>query len=384
MSHSKITLTLTILSTTILLTLVALGLTIQPVRAQCKPPSQCKDCHENKAQKPVSTFGNWHIDHAANDFCFACHAGNSDATAASAAHTGMLTKLDQMQGSCKTCHATDLETKYKSYADTLGVSAKIDPNAGSTGSSVQKTLGTLLGAGPANIPLPTAAAASPNPANPKPQNPILNWFLAGALLISATGGGYYVVRNERRLGNAPPANLTAFVRYIRRESWSPYAAGVLLGLLCILSVLLAHRTLGASTGVATLSSDLVNASAPSAVASNMYFKFIITPGLNFEVLLLGGMFLGGLISALVSRTFRLRWNDDPTWRKIFGPQGWKRIVFGFIGALFLQFGAGIAGGCTSGLAISGGMLLAPSAFIFMAGMFASGILVALIVYRRRY
>jgi uncharacterized protein len=37
----------------------------------------------------------------------------------------------------------------------------------------------------------------------------------------------------------------------------------------------------------------------------------------------------------------------------------------------LEYAAGIAGGCTSGLAISGGMLLAPAAFLFIMGMFAS-------------
>jgi hypothetical protein len=56
----------------------------------------------------------------------------------------------------------------------------------------------------------------------------------------------------------------------------------------------------------------------------------------------------------------------------------------FIGAILLEYGAGVAGGCTSGLAIWGGLQLAPAAFVFMGGMFATGILTALIVYRRRY
>jgi hypothetical protein len=116
----------------------------------------------------------------------------------------------------------------------------------------------------------------------------------------------------------------------------------------------------------------------------MYFRFIIPPGLNWQVTLLGGMLVGGFLAALSSGTFRLRWNDDPTWKKVYGPARWKRFVLGFLGAVLVQYGAGIAGGCTSGLAISGGMLLAPAAFIFMGGMFASGIIVALIVYRRRY
>ena len=66
------------------------------------------------------------------------------------------------------------------------------------------------------------------------------------------------------------------------------------------------------------------------------------------------------------------------------PGRWKRWLALFVGAIILEYGAGIAGGCTSGLAISGGMQLAPSAFLFMAGMFASGIPTAMILYRRRY
>jgi hypothetical protein len=100
--------------------------------------------------------------------------------------------------------------------------------------------------------------------------------------------------------------------------------------------------------------------------------------------LYGGIVLGGLIGAVSSGTFRLRWNDDPAWEKVFGRGLWKRLLLGFLGAMILQYGASIAGGCTSGLAISGGMVLAPAAFLFMAGMFISGILVALVIYRRRY
>jgi hypothetical protein len=121
---------------------------------------------------------------------------------------------------------------------------------------------------------------------------------------------------------------------------------------------------------------------------NMYFNFIMPPGLNWSMVLFIGTILGGFIGAASSKT--LLWgkkgaaNPDSQWKNIFGPQTWKRWLLGFIGAIILEYGAGIAGGCTSGLAISGGMLLAPAAFIFIGGMFASGILTALIIYRKRY
>jgi hypothetical protein len=106
------------------------------------------------------------------------------------------------------------------------------------------------------------------------------------------------------------------------------------------------------------------------------------------VLLLIGVFFGGMLGAATSGT--LLWgkkgsaNPDPQWKRIFGPQVWKRWVLAFVGAIILEYAAGIAGGCTSGLAISGGMLLAPAAFLFIMGMFASGIVTALIIYRKNY
>jgi hypothetical protein len=124
------------------------------------------------------------------------------------------------------------------------------------------------------------------------------------------------------------------------------------------------------------------------VFNNLYFNFIMPPGITYGVVMLIGVFFGGMIGAATSST--LKWgkkdwaNSDAQWKRIFGPQVWKRWLLAFVGAIILEYAAGIAGGCTSGLAISGGMLLAPSAFLFIAGMFASGILTAILIYRRRY
>ncbi len=177
------------------------------------------------------------------------------------------------------------------------------------------------------------------------------------------------------------------LRQIRKELWSPYAAGVLLGITGILAVLLTNNLLGASGAFENIAGMIGKAVAPAAFDS-LYFNFVMPPGITWGVVLLIGIFFGGMIGAATSRT--LKWgkkdaaNSDIQWRSIFGQQTWKRWLLGFLGAILLEYAAGIAGGCTSGLAISGGMLLVPAAFLFIAGMFASGILTALIVYRNRY
>jgi hypothetical protein len=145
--------------------------------------------------------------------------------------------------------------------------------------------------------------------------------------------------------------------------------------------------LGASGAFENLAGMIGKAVAPD-LFDNVYFNFIMPPGLSWSLILFVGTFFGGFIGAATSRT--LLWgkkeslNSDAQWKQIFGTQTWKRWVLAFIGAIILEYGAGIAGGCTSGLAISGGMLLAPAAFLFIGGMFASGIITALIIYRARY
>ena len=173
------------------------------------------------------------------------------------------------------------------------------------------------------------------------------------------------------------------VNQFRKELWSPYAAGILLGVVGVMAVWISDSLLGASGAFENLAGMLGKVIAPS-LFDNLYFNFIMPPGITWGVVLLVGIFFGGMLGAWSSNTLKLRLNSDAQWKKIVGPQTWKRWLIAFFGAIVLEYGAGIAGGCTSGLAISGGMLFAPAAFIFIAGMFASGILTALVVYRKRY
>ena len=177
---------------------------------------------------------------------------------------------------------------------------------------------------------------------------------------------------------------------ISKEMWSPYVAGILLGVIGLLAVLLSDSLLGASGAFESLA-GLIGKNIAPALFSNMYWGEagsrsmpVMRPEITWPVILLLGIFFGGMVGALTSGTFKFRFNGDAQWKKIIGPQPWKRWAIAFFGAIVLEYAAGIAGGCTSGLAISGGMLLAPAAFLFIAGMFASGIITALVVYGRRY
>ncbi len=361
------------------------------VQAQCTTPSSCKTCHEVQGQKPVSSTTDWHRQHAVFDFCETCHGGDRLAEDAASAHLGMRLTLAEMSTTCKSCHPTELDTCLRTYAGILGIGEEdfdlILESASSTplgGASLLEQIqsGTLVG------PQITEQAETnvEDTASLDWSNP-LNIILAVLLGGGVIGGIIYVAWNERRLRRQQKEGLAALSRlvaFVRRENWTPYAAGVLLGLTGILAVLVGKHLLTASGPVATIASSILHTVLPAQAGANMYFRFVVPPELNWSVVLFIGIFFGGMLGALSSGTLRLRWNDDPVWRKVFGRSTWKRILLGFVGALFLQYGASIAGGCTSGLAISGGMLLTPSAFLFMAGMFISGIITAWLIYRRRY
>jgi hypothetical protein len=175
----------------------------------------------------------------------------------------------------------------------------------------------------------------------------------------------------------------AFVSWFKQVEWSPYLTGAMLGFLAIFTLLFTGLLFGASGAFENLAGAMMKVVAPS-VAENTYWRFIMTPGLTWGVVMAVGLIIGAFIGAVTSGDFKLRWVSDDQWTRVFGQAQWKRWAALFFGAILLEYGAGVAGGCTSGLAISGGVQLAPAAFIFMAGMFISGIITAKILYGKRY
>ncbi len=173
------------------------------------------------------------------------------------------------------------------------------------------------------------------------------------------------------------------IKLLKKKEWSPYLAGTLLGLVYVVSIAIAGMIPGASGAFENIG-GLIARTVHPAWARNTYFQFVMPPGVTTAVMILLGIFIGAFISAQLSGDFKLQAVPDPQWKHVFGNSVWKRWLVAFLGGIILEFGAGIAGGCTSGLTIGGGLFLAPGAFIFIAAMFISGIPVALLMYRRKY
>ncbi|MGC7873606.1 YeeE/YedE thiosulfate transporter family protein [Desulfosporosinus sp. SYSU MS00001] len=175
----------------------------------------------------------------------------------------------------------------------------------------------------------------------------------------------------------------SFTETMKEKTWSPWAAGFLLGVTAIASYVLVDKTIGSSGGLESIDSMLLK-TFHSNLANSMYFKFQMPPVLSFQIILFIGMLLGALVSSLWSHDFKVRLMPDQLWTQNYGPSKLKRWALIFIGGMIIEYAAGIAGGCTSGLAISGTMQLSPAGLLFIVGLFVSGIITTKLLYGRDY
>jgi uncharacterized protein len=179
-----------------------------------------------------------------------------------------------------------------------------------------------------------------------------------------------VMRSDRQPKDDAPSGI----------NWTPYVVGVGLGVLSWAVFAFVNSPLGITTALSQVAGG---AATPllgaEGVAKNAYFaKHQLA--MNYGVLFLIGTFLGGLISAVLSGTFRLE-TVPAVWREHVGSSTWTRFVAAFVGGVIIMYGARLADGCTSGNALSGGLQLALSGWVFMAVMFPAAIITALLIYR---
>jgi len=135
-----------------------------------------------------------------------------------------------------------------------------------------------------------------------------------------------------------------------------------------------NRPIGASTMYPYLA-DLL-----TGITHNAYFARIQVPG-YWELKFLLGSFLAGLIISFVRKDFKLVLIHN-RWEKSRGTSAFQRIIWSFIGGFILIFGARMAGGCTSGHILSGGMQLAVSSLVFGIFVFAGLLVTGKFFYKK--
>jgi uncharacterized membrane protein YedE/YeeE len=134
-----------------------------------------------------------------------------------------------------------------------------------------------------------------------------------------------------------------------------------------------NRIIGASTAYPFIA-DLI-----TGTTQNSYFPKIQGPG-QWEVLFLSGGFVSGIIISLLRKEFKITLIHS-NWEKYKGNSATKRIIWSFTGGFILIFGARMAGGCTSGHILSGGMQLSVSSLVFAAFVFGGLLLTGKYFYK---
>jgi uncharacterized protein len=100
------------------------------------------------------------------------------------------------------------------------------------------------------------------------------------------------------------------------------------------------------------------------------------------IFFLGGAMVAGFVFSMVRKEFKLRVIHS-RWAQYKGNSTIKRLFFAFAGGFLLLFGARMAGGCTSGHVISGGMQIAFSSYLFAVFTFAGLLTTGYFFYKKR-
>ena len=152
--------------------------------------------------------------------------------------------------------------------------------------------------------------------------------------------------------------------------WSPYIAGACLGIVLLASIVISGKGLGASGAFTRISASVVGVVAKEHAENNYimgdYFKDNKSPLSSRIVFMLFGVLLGGLISGIQTGHF----NKGMYVSKRFTKR--KRLIFALVGGMISGWASGLALGCTSSQALSGGAMFSIGSWIFMFSVFGGG------------
>lgn len=169
------------------------------------------------------------------------------------------------------------------------------------------------------------------------------------------------------------------MNWLFMERWSPYIVGACIGVLSWVTFLLSDKPLGCSTAFARTGGMIQRIFRRKKIENNMYYQQF-RPEIDWEWVLVAGLFLGALFSSMLSGMFRLTWIPS-VWAISFGETPLIRWAVALAGGILMGFGARWAGGCTSGHGISGTMQLAVTSWISAIMFFAGGIAGAFLIFK---
>ncbi len=157
-----------------------------------------------------------------------------------------------------------------------------------------------------------------------------------------------------------------------RPFWPPLAAGVALGLILLLTFLLAGHGLGDIGLFSRLIGDTLATVAPEWAAAHPYAGEAHNQGsagawITWEMI---GIVIGALAGAVSSGRFRAMVERRPSASLA------QRLILAFLGGILAGFGLHLARGGFATLGLSGVATLAVAGFVFLLFFFVAGFAVS--------
>ncbi|MBU3916810.1 YeeE/YedE family protein [bacterium] len=158
---------------------------------------------------------------------------------------------------------------------------------------------------------------------------------------------------------------------------NPYFGGIAIGTILFLSFFLVGKGLGASGALTRFLAFGMDKIMPEHTAGIAYFKDYLNsathPLDNWLVYMMIGIFAGGLIAGIRGKRIKTEMLKGPnTTNK-------RRVITSLAGGILVALGARLAGGCTSGLALTGASIGAVAGWVFFLAVFTAGLIVAFFI-----
>jgi uncharacterized membrane protein YedE/YeeE len=100
-----------------------------------------------------------------------------------------------------------------------------------------------------------------------------------------------------------------------------------------------------------------------------------------QAALLVSIFIGGLIAAVTSGRFHLRFDMGPGFRDVVTGDPVTMLILLFVGGVLVGFGTRLAGGCSSGHGLNGCGRLRPVSLVATAVFFGTAVAVSFLLWK---
>lgn len=163
-----------------------------------------------------------------------------------------------------------------------------------------------------------------------------------------------------------------------RPLWPPFVAGIVLGLVLLLTFVLVGNGMGSSGAFARFATEIGLQVAPQATRENAYLGSMAqgNPLAAWIVVAAVGTLIGAVLASVSSGRFRVKVDRGSGRIGVF-----PRLMLALGGGILAGFGSRVAAGCTSGVGLSNTAMLGVAGFVFLITFFIVGIAVSMLMRR---